>query len=366
MREIDELLDLCRYAGSGPDIAQGAGGNVSVKSPDGSMWIKASGYRLSAVRPGVGYLGMRTPKASDLAHSVQGLEPAAANISMSSFLQSLVFDSTNLRPSLETWFHAVLGRVVLHTHPIYANAFACMEGGREALESVLPSPVASVEYEAPGHRLGEAVGRAAVSFSRQEGREPVRLILDNHGLITVADTVTSAIARSAEILDAGRQFFGPLPKGSFAPAIHRPHLERYAEDFSRELAEAGLPYVARPARFERLHRAAQDPDTQFSPIVPDDVVCNGPAILTADDSQPIRKAAAILAEGVGFIFVAGSEAMIQAMEEQLVANVLTRELIARRGVCRSLKQSDIAELLAMESEKHRQQVLASGGNQCRS
>lgn len=377
MREIEELLHLCRYAGSGPEIAQGAGGNVSVKSTDGSMWIKASGYRLSAIREGVGYLSMRTPSAGDLSKSVEGLESGAANIAMSSYLQSLVYDSSDLRPSLETWFHAVLGRVVLHTHPLYANAFACMEGGREALQSILPEPTAYVAYEPPGHRLGDAVHRSVSHFEQQHGVSPARLILENHGLISVADDASNAIDSSNEILAAGRRFFGPLSLSSFAPANSCPHLEEWSQDLARELAKRGVSCVARPTRFEWLCGAAATGQPDYSPIVPDDVVCNGPAILIADSSQSaaafaagpgasIRKTAAIMVGNMGFVFVAGSAAMIDAMEEQILANVLVRELIARRGVCRPLRQADIAELLAMDSEKYRQKVLTNGGNECRS
>ncbi|HXE63507.1 MAG TPA: class II aldolase/adducin family protein [Bryobacteraceae bacterium] len=377
MREIEELLHLCRYAGASPEITQGAGGNVSVKAGDGSMWIKASGYRLSAVREDVGYLAMRTPQPDDLSKSVEGLDSGAANISMSSYLQSLVYDSADLRPSLETWFHAVLGRVVLHTHPIYANAFACMKDGREALETALPNPPAYVPYEPPGHRLGDAVHRAVNRFEEQHHVSPARLILENHGLITVAGAAGEAIDETNEILEAGCKFFGTLPEDSFEPAKPRPHLERWYEDLEREFAARGVPCIVRPARFERLYRAAYTDPLECAPIVPDDVVCNGPAILIADGSQParaflagpgkhIRRTATILVQDLGFIFLANSASMIDAMEEQLLANVLVRELIARRGVCRPLRQHDIAELLAMDSEKYRQKVLANGGNECRS
>ncbi len=376
MREIEELLHLCRFAGSSPEIAQGAGGNVSVKAADGSMWIKASGYRLSAIRHGVGYLAMRTPNSGDLSKSVQGLESSAANISMSSYLQSLVYDSTNLRPSLETWFHAVLGRVVLHTHPIYANAFACMAGGREALEAMLPNPPAYVAYEPPGHRLGAAVHRAVDRFEHEQGVSPASLILENHGLITVADDPNEAVAATNAILSAGRRFFGTLPDNSFALATPRPHFEQWAADLEQEFNARGVPCVVRPARFERLCSVQYDSGA-YSPIVPDDVVCNGPAVFIADGSQPagvfvrdagqsIRKTATILVRDLGFVFLAGTAAMADAMEEQILANVLVRELIARCGVCRPLRQADIAELLAMESEKYRQNVLANGGNECRS
>lgn len=375
MREIDELLDLCRYAGSSVEIGQGAGGNASVKTPDGVMWIKASGYRLSAVREGHGYLPMRTPEAASLSQSIAGMDALAANLSMSAYLQSLVLDSTNLRPSLETWFHVVLGRVVLHTHPIYANAFACMEGGREELECLLSERPAYVEYHSPGHLLGEAVHRTALGYYRDRGTRPAQLLLENHGLIATAETGREAIARSQEVLEAGRRFFGPLDEDTFCPAKPA-ELDAWADDLQGACAAYGMDRAVRAARFQRLRgkqtRCAFLPE----PLVPDDVICNGLAIIEVHRFVPaqaffarhratLMQPAAILVRDIGFVFLAPARAMTDAMEEQLLANVLVRELVARRGVCRPLPQREISALLAMESEKHRRTVLASGGVECR-
>lgn len=364
MREIDELLELCRYAGSSLAIGQGAGGNASVKTADGVMWIKASGYRLSAVCEGHGYLPMRTPEPAGLARSVAGRDARTANASMSAYLQSLALDSTDMRPSLETWFHAVLGRAVLHTHPIYANAFSCMEGGREELERLLTEPPVYVEYATPGHQLGEAVQRAV------QGKAAAQILLENHGLIASAHSTWEAIALSEEVLSAGQAFFGPLDEHSFELGKPSAELNSWAARLERACAGS----VARAARFECLRGAVTGPLPL--PLVPDDVVCNGATIFEARRGEwpeefvarqrgAIGASAAILVGDLGYVFLARTEAMISAMEEQLLANTLVRELVSRRGVCRPLPRREMSALPAMDSEKHRQAVLAWGGASCR-
>jgi len=75
MREIEELLALCQYSGS-VLVAQGAGGNASVKRyADEVMWIKASGYRLSELQKDYGYLKMRLPDVGKFAVSLAALPP---------------------------------------------------------------------------------------------------------------------------------------------------------------------------------------------------------------------------------------------------------------------------------------------------
>ena len=47
------------------------------------------------------------------------------------------------------------------------------------------------------------------------------------------------------------------------------------------------------------------------------------------------------------------------MEENLLAHVLIRRLIARRGLARSLPPAEVSYLLSMESEKYRQAIAAA-------
>jgi hypothetical protein len=61
---------------------------------------------------------------------------------------------------------------------------------------------------------------------------------------------------------------------------------------------------------------------------------------------------------LGVIFAGSSHQMLDAMEENLLAHVLIRQLIARRGRARALPPDEIGYLQSMESEKYREAVAA--------
>jgi len=171
--DIRELVEISQFAGRDVLLAQGGGGNTSVKSGDGRrMWIKASGCRLSEVGEGHGYLEtylpalisvIRDPKLKELPRAVAHEESVRR-------IQAAVPGPVQKRPSLETGFHAVLGRrVVLHTHPVYVNAFTCMDGGAAALEDALGEQVIWVKYEPPGYALAAEVDRVSMDFQQANG-----------------------------------------------------------------------------------------------------------------------------------------------------------------------------------------------------
>ena len=58
--------------------------------------------------------------------------------------------------------------------------------------------------------------------------------------------------------------------------------------------------------------------------------------------------------GQGVVLAGPSEAFVAAMEETLLAHVLVRRLIARRGEAVTLPRAECAALAGMEAEKHRQ------------
>lgn len=383
-REIAELVEVSRFGGGSVLLAQGGGGNSSVKSADGAtMWIKASGYRLAEVSPSRGYVETRLPDLlallRDPAISIQ-----AGAVSQAEFtrrVQATAVDPTGPRPSIETGFHAVLGRVVLHTHPVYLNAFSCMEAGREALAEAFAGPLAWVGYEPPGYALGVHVDAARAAFEAEHGRAPTQVVLENHGLIASGGSASEAVAATMALTAAGRSYFGPLPEGALEQAKRsrrlsvwidelRRALERRAE---REPAAAG-PHV-RPAAWAAVAAAADEPEhwLMAGPLIPDDAVYAGQRTWSA---RPRRRAGdwldsvvealpgsmVVALPGLGVALAGPSPAFLDAMEESLLAHVLTRRLIARRGRARSLPSAASDTVLAMESEKYRQGVAAASGN----
>jgi ribulose-5-phosphate 4-epimerase/fuculose-1-phosphate aldolase len=365
VREINELVELCRFGGDDFLVTQGSGGNASVKSLGRStMWIKASGCRMGDVSRRHGWMEMRIPEPGVLARAVEGREHDAANASMSGCLQSLVTGAAGIggRPSMEAWFHLALDRVVLHTHPVYANAFACMEGGAEKLRGLLGPRVEYLEYFAPGHLLGDAIERKAIA-ARRCGTCPRLWILANHGVIATAEDGAEAMAVTRGVLDAGFRYFGPIETSLISTRTPGEQTERFARELRKAVhRQTGRSCCVRPAtRGILVGPYLMD---ELNPLVPDDAILNGRRILhaaTVDEALSQLNSllsAVIQIDGSGLLFCAPSEGMTYAMEEQLAANALVHRLIAGKGRVRTLPDHEIDLLLGMDSEKYRQTIVS--------
>ena len=374
MSDLDDLVAISRHAGRDVLLAQGGGGNTSVKSADGRrMWIKASGLRLAQVAPGHGYLETDVPALLALLAdpALAALPRQAAHEAAVVATQSACPPGEALRPSLETTFHAVLGRLVLHTHPVYANAFTCLAGGQAALAEAWAAPFTWVPYATPGYALGRAVAQAVAAGSA------THLVLENHGFIAAGLSVEGVIAATEQLVAAGQHFFGPLPADAVLTTAPPPGLNTWAEGLLVALAHryalASGSLAVRATRHVTLLTAAHDPERWLlgGPLVPDDVVYGGHRLYAADparspeawlDAAPeawTQTGRLILAvRGLGVLFAGPSASFLDALEENLLAHVLVRRLIARRGRAQPLPPEEVQYLLSMESEKYRQRIAA--------
>ena len=162
---LREFVRMSQSVGSRPDYVQGGGGNTSVKM-DGLMAIKASGFRLDQVTETDAYATVETATLRDVTVE-HGLPP--------------------LRPSVETGFHALLGRFVLHSHPVYANLALCSEKGSERLADLMTGyGWIAVPYINPGAALSAAIGERLQADTQV-------VFMQNHGLIVTADTADECL-----------------------------------------------------------------------------------------------------------------------------------------------------------------------------
>ncbi|MBB3660271.1 rhamnose utilization protein RhaD (predicted bifunctional aldolase and dehydrogenase) [Rhizobium sp. BK650] len=196
LRDTELFRDFLRLSSQiGSDIlkTQGAGGNTSIKS-DGVMWVKASGTWLSRA----GAEDIMVPVVVDpLIAALREGDPRAEK--STDFVVSEL-NSSGLRPSIETSFHAALkSQVVAHYHCVNAIALAVLEN-REAELSARMSAVsdltwATIPYRRPGTPLAREIEKAAASM-------PDVLILFNHGIIVCGDTVEEVADRIERVTKA--------------------------------------------------------------------------------------------------------------------------------------------------------------------
>jgi rhamnose utilization protein RhaD (predicted bifunctional aldolase and dehydrogenase) len=375
LSNINELVEISRFAGSDVLLTQGAGGNTSVKSDDEKyMWIKASGFRLSEVSSEIGFVQTDLPNLLSIIRDYEFNDEQSALMHEQSVtrIQATTIKSNGLRPSLETVFHAVLPRVVIHTHPVYTNAFACMEDGEAALNDVLGKPVAWTRYIAPGCELGLEVARAYASFQQLHGVPPAQILLSNHGLITAANSGAESIFLTQQLVNVGEKFFGPLCRNACAPIAPPMPLCQWAQKLEAALQKrlmGNRSVAVQPTARSVLIDASSSPNQYLTagPLVPDDVVFLGPHIWLAEASDlperwidtfldTLPEKMVIVVIGLGVVFVGPNLKFIKSMEENLMAHVLVRQLIMRCGRARALRPEAIDYLASMESEKYRQSI----------
>jgi rhamnose utilization protein RhaD (predicted bifunctional aldolase and dehydrogenase) len=185
-----EFLELSRRVGNDILKTQGAGGNTSLKT-DGVMWVKASGTWLAHAAERDIMVPVTIPP---LVAALRDGDPRAEK-STDFVVEDL--NTSGLRPSIETSFHAaLLNPVVAHYHCVNAIALAVVERRDEVLaqrmESLADLKWATIPYRRPGTPLAREVEKT----SRDQ---PDVLFLFNHGIIVTGETVQEVSERIARL-----------------------------------------------------------------------------------------------------------------------------------------------------------------------
>jgi len=184
-----ELSLLCSKVGTQiPFWTQGAGGNISIKDRD-TLWIKATGYRLDAVRESGGLAQVNFRKMAEVLEMADWNEVESEQ-KYSDLIQETTLRGPGLgRASMETGFHARLSeKFVLHFHSL-ASLLLCHEWRKdkqrvnEWLKKKTKLQVVFVEPCRPGWVLSKKVfGDASIFFLESHGiilQGPDSKILEN-------------------------------------------------------------------------------------------------------------------------------------------------------------------------------------------
>jgi rhamnose utilization protein RhaD (predicted bifunctional aldolase and dehydrogenase) len=209
--EFAALKALSARLGRDPLRTQAAGGNTSLKR-DGVLWIKASGTWLAEAETGDIFVPVRL---EPLLRAVADADPRAETAT--DFI-AREFTARDLRPSVETSVHAVMDRpVVVHIHDVATTAVAV----RADAEAVLAERLGTaggidwlfIPYVKPGVPLSRAIA------ARMRPGTNV-IVLGNHGLVVMADTVAEAGALADRVTAALEVRPRPAPGGDI-PALRR-------------------------------------------------------------------------------------------------------------------------------------------------
>ena len=188
---MKQFVKMCREIGAMPDYVQGGGGNASCKSGGNMMAIKASGYTLKDITEASGYVNVDYLKIKEYHNNVPQSELKQREDNAAAFNLSCTIPSNDgkaLRPSVETGFHSIMKKYVMHTHPVYSNVLTCAENGERLAGKILKDiDFVWIPYMNPGFMLTLAIKDAIYGFEMKNGAFPKAVFLENHGLVTTSD-----------------------------------------------------------------------------------------------------------------------------------------------------------------------------------
>jgi len=283
-------------------------------------------------------------------------------------MQAAITHGGDLRPSLEAAFHALPGRVMLHTHLVEVLAGLCLVGGENILRDVLKETgegIAWVDYQPPGQALAKKVREA-----RLKDKNANIILMANHGLIVVAEEVETALDLTRKIQSACLEAFpcnqAPTPLNDFAA------LKSLKKNWAEKVGG-----VARISSNPWVTSLCLGNEWAWQPVCPDDVIYVGkdfPLITRADLGQAKKldkilpadaKRLALAVKDTGVLLAAKDERALDFMEEMLYANARARAMARTRGDIHALDLSQRLDLLGMEGDKYRQGLKWKSSFPCR-
>lgn len=184
---MDELVKVSKYAGMREDLVQAGGGNSSLKLDDKCMAIKASGIQLADLTEENGYSIVDYPI---VVQYMKDLVAGTATESDKQILERALLGGK--RSSIETFLHAITGRVTLHTHSMAVNVLTARKNSKSVLKKLFPEALI-VGYETPGLKLAELYYRTFLELSKGSDRYFPIAFLKNHGVIVSGDTAEDVI-----------------------------------------------------------------------------------------------------------------------------------------------------------------------------
>ncbi len=190
---MKEFIEISRYAGMREDLAQAGGGNSSVKLDEKRMLIKASGIQLADVSEEQGY---SIVNYREILEYLNALIKGEAVCPEAEILEKAKEEGG--RPSIETFLHAVTGRLTLHTHMLSANILMAGAGGIEKLREAFPDAL-FVGYATPGACLARCYYQAYLAEIQKKDSGLPLIFLKNHGVVISGGTAKEVIGLSEKV-----------------------------------------------------------------------------------------------------------------------------------------------------------------------
>jgi rhamnose utilization protein RhaD (predicted bifunctional aldolase and dehydrogenase) len=385
-KALADLIKISNVTGKDPAIVQGGGGNTSVKTADGKyMYIKASGTDLKDMNKQTGWRKLRLDsvlaiiKDKSIAKlDVQRRETEVVNRLLLACDDNIVGDS---RPSLEAHLHAILGKCVIHLHPVAVLSYTCAKNGRAELEKLFKDaklPPLWVPYAHPGFALAKQIAKLTADYQIRYGKKPVVLFLQKHGLLISTDSQDAALRLLRKVINrcAGKLRW---PKTGKTKLLSQEIIADVKLCIRRAFYEATGQYAIISYFYDDAIAAFwRQKDTQkllLPPaLTPDELLyANGPAMWVEDcDSKKIsgrmtsqirkgeKPPVAFLVKGAG-LFVAGTEKIAAAVRDIVKNSFVIRTNASCLGGILTLNKAERDFINRWETDAFRKK-LANGAS----
>ena len=375
---LAQLLEISHAIGSNSDYVQGGGGNTSVKSADGrTMAIKASGTTLAQMSETAGWAELDLAKVLSIFDRAE-LASLPANEREARVLEhqaAAVVRKTQGRPSVESPLHALLGRVVIHTHPVAVNALTCGPGEKALSELTRAGelPPLWIPYTDPGWRLATVIKSAINAYREKHGQPPAVIFLGNHGIITSAASAQECLALHLEWIERCTKYFEEkAPAVKPVSPLDSPNLRKTMSELRRLWREArtasGFARWSRDPELAGLAVSDRAGIMASGALTPDIIVYTGARALLAEslaelpaklrsalaEKTPLRLA---VVREVGSFLLADNPVELDAAEEVASSAACLARLAAGRGGAHLLSPEAADFIINWEVERYRASLL---------
>lgn len=362
----EQLIRLSNDYGAQTAYARAGGGNASVKH-DGELWIKPSGTTLEHLRD-EDLVGLRIDVLLD---ALASDGPDDGDPVMAAARAARIGDPDGRRPSVEILFHALMPEaLVLHLHPLVANAVTCNEKGPQLASRLLGDEVVWVDYIDPGVPLARGIDAARKAYEDRTGRAaPGIVLLGNHGIIVAGNSYDEVAERTdwltrtiQEAIDGARA--DPIPAGELSVDA-----DAIAEAFRAAVGAASVATASDV--FVRSTSGLGSGPVSRGPLIPDQIVYAGsfPARLPDDPARVAQTVAQFESEQGRLpvaAVVAGQAAYAVGQTPKAAQNALDTFLDALRvsrdadrlGDVRVMDERERHFIENWEAEAYRQSVAA--------
>lgn len=349
-----EFIELSRYAGMRFDLVQAGGGNTSVKLDARTMLVKTSGAHLSEIHESKGYVEVDYPEISrivDSADEWRNVDRRLRDLEMVRRVDMATKPSPKgTRASIEVFMHAVLGRFVLHTHPIAVNLITCRKDWDKILNDLFSRSLC-ISYYSPGIELGVVLYDELRAYQSKSGALPTVIFLQNHGLLIHGDTWKDVQHQTEDVVMKCEEFCGVDLKKY-----------RMTSELAAYIGDGSIACLSEDQELIKMYQSTQGIESQ-RPLYPDSFVfCGVEPMILEDLKSPhaLEKyrekyqtsPKVVLLNGLHY-FIAQSVKKAKEIEEVYKAHAIV--LTSLLQVPNYLSDDELSYLGGWEAEKYRKE-----------